>query len=98
MKKFLFYSIISLIAFIFLALLLSLIFRKSATALLFGVKLNPIEQSLESSISYPAQEPDSKTEQIVFVAEAFLASLDEAQRDKVMFAFPDNEQRANYRW
>lgn len=39
---------------------------------------------------------DETSTQIVTTAEAFLATLDDALRDKVLFAFDDNKQRANW--
>jgi hypothetical protein len=42
------------------------------------------------------QPADATAEAIVSAAKAFLATLSEAQRDTVVYAFDDNEQRA--RW
>ncbi|MFT6532827.1 MAG: hypothetical protein ACJASC_002383 [Limimaricola cinnabarinus] len=54
----------------------------------------PVEIEMKSSFEVPAA--DAQTEAIVTAAQAFLETLDKAQREAAMFAFDDATQRGNW--
>ena len=60
-----------------------------------GIRANPpVDLALKPSFDVPAA--DEKTTAIVAAAQAFLATLTDAQRAAAMFALDDNVQRANW--
>ena len=64
------------------------------TQVFFGVNTAPVELNLKNS--YSPRESDEKTKAIVTASMAFLASLDDNQRQVAMFAFSNNGQRSNW--
>ena len=79
-QRILFYGIgaIVIILAIFIALLQ---FPRFATSLFFGVNINPVDLTLQSS--YSPRETDAKTEAIVAAANDFLASLNDDQNQAI---------------
>ena len=60
----------------------------------FGVVADSVE--IASQQSYSPRETDEKTTTIVAAANLFLTSLNDKQKQAVMYAFDDNEQRVNW--
>lgn len=64
------------------------------TELFFGVDASPVEISLKDL--YEPREADEKTEAIVAASHTFLNSLNDQQKQAVMYEFDDNAQRSNW--
>ena len=89
-------KIIGLYGFIALFTLfgLSLVFPRFATSIVFGVNTGPVPISLHES--FEPRIADEKTKKIVLVANQFIQSLSQQQREKILYEFSDNAQRANW--
>lgn len=68
--------------------------KRFLTGLIFNVNLNPVSISLKDS--YKPRSPDEKTKAIVRAANIFLNSLNNTQKEKIVYSFSDNKQRANW--
>lgn len=75
-------------------LLLNATVKRFLTGLVFDVNLNPVSFSVRNS--YKPRTPDEKTKAIVRAANIFLNSLNKNQKEKVIYSFSDNRQRANW--
>ena len=67
---------------------------RAITSVFFGVNTEPI--SLPILSTFEPKVPDEKTRKIVTATKAFLATLDRAQLEEIMFEFGDHRQRTNW--
>lgn len=67
---------------------------RDMTGLFFGVNTKPVEIPIKKV--FPDKQTSPKTQAIVTKANHFLSSLDEEQKQAVLYSFSDNNQRSNW--